>query len=154
MYVAAIVPALLIAALSAAGQSSRPGALEVLRYSYPSVNWKAESSKVADVNCDGKPDTVVLGSQKDDAAVGIVWGTQRAPAQLFTFPIGKHMQNSFCSMPTNIEVSPLDCESDEGTLPGCKQYHACKAFSVVDDDCDSFHFYWDSSRKTLVWWRL
>lgn len=56
-------------------------------------------------------------------------------------------------MPTRVEISPHDCDSGEGPLPDCKVSRSCKDFSVVDDDCDSFNFYWDSTHKKLAWWR-
>jgi hypothetical protein len=57
------------------------------------------------------------------------------------------------SAPTRIETRPLDCKSDQGTLPGCKPIESCRELTVIDNDCDPFNFYWDSSRKSLAWWR-
>ena len=134
--------------------SKSVASIDALRHSHPTITWDTKSAKVADVNCDGKLDTIVLGSEKNNVVVAVLSGAPSVAPSLFTFPVNQHTQDSFCSVPKRIEISPLDCASDEGTLPGCKQYKGCRAFSVVDDDCDSFHFYWDSSRKTLAWWRL
>jgi len=45
-----------------------------------------------------------------------------------------------------IKTSLLNCAD-------CKPTKGCHSFTVIDDECDSFNFYWDSSRRTLAWWR-
>ncbi len=138
--------------------SAKPGgdtgrAQTALHKSNPTVSWNVSSATTADVDCDGKPDTVMLGSEKDKVVVGVVWGASAKQSQIFVFPVRGDTQDGFCSNPKTIEVSPLDCQSNDGPLPGCKAATGCKAFSILDDGCDSFNFYWDSSRGTLAWWR-
>jgi hypothetical protein len=146
-----------IAAIFLTSASTQVSKTEVsvseLRKSYPAVKWNSKSATVADVTCDGKPDTVVLGSEKNDVVVGVVSGTPSYKTQVFSFPVKGGIQNGFCAFPTRIEISPLDCEAEGGALPGCKPVKACQAFTVIDNECDPFNFYWDSSRKTLAWWR-
>jgi hypothetical protein len=127
--------------------------IDTLRQSRPSTNWNAASARTADVDCDSKPDTVILGSEKGKVVVGVVWADHRQP-QLFVFPIRRDRQDGFCAVPKRIDVTAADCESDEGPLPGCKAVRGCKAFSVRDDECDSFNFYWDATQKALTWWRM
>ena len=124
-----------------------------LQSSHPEVVWNSKSAIVADVTCDGKPDAVVLGSQKGTVVIGVVSSAQSDKVQLFSFPIRRDTQDGFCAVPKRIEVLPLDCETGEGPLPGCKPLKGCKEFRVMDDECDSFNFYWDSSGKSLAWWR-
>jgi len=124
-----------------------------LRKSHPTVKWNSKSATVADVTCDGKPDTVVLGSENNDVVIGIVSGVHSDKTQAFSFPVHGGTQNGFCAFPTRIEVSPRDCLSEGGPLPGCKPIKGCRAFTVIDNDCDPFNFYWDSSRKSFAWWR-
>ena len=88
---------------------------------------------MADVTCDEKPDTVVLGSEKNDVIIGIVSGTPPNKTQVFSFPVRGGTQNGFCAFPTRIEISPLDCEAEGGALPGCKPIKACRAFTVIDN---------------------
>ena len=127
--------------------------VEALRRSRPSAKWNAASAKIADVDCDSKLDTVVLGSENEQVVIGVVWGSHKQP-QVFVFPINSGAQDGFCAAPKKIEISVLNCDSGEGTLPGCKLATGCKEFSVSDEKCDSFHFYWDASQKKLTWWRL
>jgi hypothetical protein len=94
-----------------------------------------------------------LGSEKGNVVVGVASGVLPHETQVFSFPVRPDTQDGFCTFPTRIKLSPLDCESDEGTLPGCKPVKSCRAFTVIDDDCDGFNFSWDSSRRSLVWWR-
>lgn len=128
-------------------------AVTSLQKSNASVNWNVNSAKTADVDCDGKPDTVMLGSEKDKVFVGVVWGSKAKQAQIRMFPINSAAQDGFCSNPRTISISPLDCQSNDGPLPGCKVVPGCKGFSVSDNACDPFNFYWDVTRGTLEWWR-
>jgi hypothetical protein len=142
----------LVASVGAQASKTKPAVRE-LRKAHPTVNWNSKSAIVADVTCDGKPDTVVLGSDKNDVVIGVVSGDRPNKTEVLSFPVKAATQDGFCSFPTRIETSPLACQSDQGALPGCKPNEDCRAFTVVDDDCDPFNFYWDSSRKTLAWWR-
>ena len=139
-------------ALAATAQGKSLGNSEsALQKANPLVNWNVESAKRADFDCDGKPDTVMLGSEKDRAVVGIVWGAPKHE-QILTFPVGTATQDGFSSQPKTIEVHPLDCKTEDGLpLPGCKAVPDCKIFSVPDDQSDTFNFYWDSSRGRLAW---
>ena len=137
---------------TALAQVSTTGALNELRKTHPTVKWNIKPSAVADVLCEGKPGTVVLGSEKDNVVVGVVSGL-RPHSTVLSFPINSHAQDGFCAFPVRIETSPLDCAPDVGALPGCKVIKGCRAFTVIDDECDSFNFYWDSSRHALASWR-
>jgi len=143
----------LLAASANAQVSKTDDMVSKLQKSHPEVSWNSKSAILADVTCDGKFDAVVLGSQKDTVVIGVVSGAHPDKVQLLSFPIRRDTQDGFCAVPKRIEASPMDCETGEGPLPGCKPVKGCKEFSVMDDECDSFNFYWDSSRKSLAWWR-
>lgn len=146
---------LLVAALAAFGQTSQAeNAINKLKHSRPFATWDNRSLKRADIDCDDKLDSIVLGSEKGDVVVGIVWGNAKTPPQILSFPVRPDTQNGFCAAPKEIKISSLDCQSDEGPLSGCKPTKGCKAFSLSDDKCDPFNFYWDPDRKTIAWWRM
>lgn len=126
--------------------------ISALRKAKPTVRWNEESVTVADINCDGRPDRIAVGYHGKSVWVGFIPDGGR-PVTM-RFPIGQGGQDSFCSTPVHIETSPLTCSSDEGALPGCKKIPGCREFSVGDENCDSFHFYWHALRKELAWWRL
>lgn len=144
---------LVVCASSCSKRSQIAVAVEELRKTNESIRWDASTAVVADVTCDGKPDTVILGYRKQAVSVAVVSGTNKKPTTM-TFPIATGTQDSFCNRPTKIEVTGLDCESDQGALPGCKPEKSCHAFTVVDTECDPFNFYWNSDKKALNWWRL
>jgi hypothetical protein len=155
---AASTVVMLLAGQAGLSTAAGPSAgIKALREVKREVNWDAKSAVVADVTCDGVPDTVVVGYERDAVWIGTVPGTRsNKPAELTTtrFSIGKQTQDSFCGVPVRVEAYPIECEDEEvGALPGCKRVKGCSAFSLVDDACDSFHFYWDSSQKALTWWR-
>ena len=134
-------------------QVSNTDALIELRKTHPTVKWRSQPIAIADVLCEGKPGTVVLGSGKNDVVVGVVSGLRQHKTEVLSFPIRSQTQNGFCGVPVRIKVYPRDCETDLGALPGCKPIKDCRSFSVIDDECDSFNFYWDSSRRAIRWWR-
>jgi hypothetical protein len=150
---ALLLVVLILGVFSIAQMSGSEAAATALRKSRPTVSWNVGSAKMADVDCDGKPDTVMLGSEKGKVVVGVVWGSPAKPPQILVFAVSAAAQDGFCSNPKTINVSPLDCQSNYGPLPGCKVVPACKEFSIPDNDCDPFNFYWDSSRGNLAWWR-
>jgi len=143
--------------LIALGQTaSAPASINALRNAQKQVRWDDKSAVVADVTCDGLPDTLVVGYQPDKVWLGVVHGAKRnvtPTTETLSFSLGKS-ETSFCTSPVHIETAPIDCRSDEDDpLPGCKPVKGCREFSMVDGTCDSFHFYWDSTHKHLVWWR-
>jgi len=140
-------------AIAAAHGSDSEAALNSLRNANPAVGWSASSAKTADFDCDGKADTVMLGSEKGRVVVGIVWGSPKKHPQILTFPIGTPTQDGFSEQPKTIDTFPLDCKDDRRILPGCKTTPACRALYIRDDDTDAFNFYWDSSHGILKWWR-
>jgi len=141
-------------AAAATQGSHSQAALKRLHEANPKVSWNVASDKTADFDCDGKADTVMLGSENSDVAVGVVWGSPDKHPQILMFPLGTPTQDGFSKQPKTIETFPLDCKDDnERALPGCEITPACRTFSVPDDDTDPFNFYWDSLHGSLRWWR-
>jgi hypothetical protein len=128
--------------------------VDVLHRARPQAKWEMKSAKAGDVDCDGKADTVVLGSEGKTVLVGIVQAAPKSSPIVLEFSIDPAQQDAFCAAPTVIEMSNMDCQSDAGRLEGCKSSKSCKQFTVSDDKCDSFHFYWDAKQKGIRWWRL
>ena len=145
----------MILEVAAAAQGVRSDdAVAAFRKLDASVEWNVTSAEIADVDCDGKPDTVMLGYKKDEVAIGIVFGAPAKRPQLFTFPVRAGSEFGFCLKPQRINVSPLICQLKDGTvLSGCKATEGCKAFSIPNSGCDAFNFYWDSSIGTVSLWQ-
>jgi hypothetical protein len=128
-------------------------AINELQKAHPAAKWNSKSVVLADVTCDGQPDTVVFGSEKGKVLVAEVPGGHPNKLQVFTFPVRRDRQDGFCALPTRILTAPLNCETEGGTLSGCKTVKGCQEFAVNNDGCDPFNFYWDSSHQLLQWWR-
>jgi hypothetical protein len=128
-------------------------AITSLQKSHSAAKWNGKSAVLAEVTCEGQPDTVVFGSEKGKVVVAVVSGSNPNKIQFFTFPVRRDTQDGFCAFPTRISTAPLNCEAEGGTLSGCKPVKGCQEFTVDDDGCDPFNFYWDSSHQTVQWWR-
>ena len=128
-------------------------ALDISGLTHPGVTWQTAKAKTADVTCDGKADTVLFGTAKEEIWVGIISGKGGKP-QTMRFGIGAGHQDGFCAVPKYIVTEPISCSDPEmGKFPGCRPVKGCRQFSVVDEECDSFHFYWDANKKMIRWWR-
>ena len=150
-----VLMALLVLGSVASAQTSGPiAAIGTLQRFDTTATWNLGSAKTADFDCDGQPDIVMLGSEKDKVVVGVVWATRTRQPQVLKFPVGRTSENGFCSKPAKLEVLPLDCRTSDGSpLPGCRVASGCKAFSIPNSDCPAFNFYWDSSNGGLAFWR-
>lgn len=123
-----------LSAVAQQGPRSR-SVIDALRTARPGVTWDAKSSVVADVTCDGKADTVVVGYEGKTVWLGVVPGSggRELPKPLTVgFPVGQYRQDSFCAVPVKIEVGALECRNEEMDLPGCKPVKGCSGFSLVD----------------------
>jgi hypothetical protein len=138
--------------------------LETLHTQNPDVAWDGKGAVVADVTCDAVADVVVVGYQGKSVWIAMVPGAPAGKSGkpwLARFPISRNGQAGLCAMPVHLAVYPLNCDGDSDEagedeqpwLPGCRAIKGCSAFAVVDDTCDSLHFYWNSRRKALTWWR-
>lgn len=130
----------------------------ILHAAEPTVAWDAKTAVESDVTCDGALDTAIVGYEKNNIVwLGVVLGGQGNDVikpTTMSFTVNSENQASFCSVPVHIETQPIVCEDEDiGELPGCVQVKGCSDFSMIDNACDSFHFYWDSSQNKLVWWR-
>jgi hypothetical protein len=140
--------------LTACGKSDEKQAKDILRGAAPQATWEDSLTLKADVTCDGQEDVVVVGRGADAVWLGVVEKSKPTAAPLAVrFAIGAKDQGAFCGKPKKIEKTEISCTNEGGKLPGCVPVKGCSAFTVVEDSCDPFHFYWDSERQSLTWWR-
>src|SRR5271166_867237 len=92
-----LVVVLILEVFATAQMSGSQAAASALRKSSPTVSWSVGSATTADVDCDGKPDTIMLGSEKGKVVVGVVWGSPAKPPQILVFPVSAATQDGFCS---------------------------------------------------------
>ena len=120
------------------------------------VQWDVARAASADVTCEGKEDTIVLGYQGKNQ----VWisvrrnGTEGRPLlPPIILPVGTEQADAFCRLPLQIQTFPLDCKKGDGPLEGCVVKPGCQGFTLSDGACDGIHFYWNSQKQRLDWWR-
>jgi len=148
--------ALAVSPLGAETDARLSQSLKILQSTARSVKWDASSAVSGDFTCDGVPDTVIAGYTKNRVWIGLVSSRGKEKPIIADFPAGTHQsQDGFCASPVKINKEPRNCLGEGDTpLPGCRRAKRCVAFRVYDEECDSFHFYWDSARKRLTYWRL
>jgi len=118
----------------------------------PQMSWDISGSQKVDVTCDGRPDLIMTGHKGKTLYVTVTMGPK--VSKTFAFAIDAGRQAGLCALPVHIEVYPLTCKDDEyGTLLGCRAVRECHAFRVVDRQCDSLNFYWNSKAQRLEWYR-
>ena len=61
-------------------------AVSGFRKSHQRFKWDSKSVTVADVTCDGKPDTVILGFEKNNVVVAVLAGAHANKTPGFSFP--------------------------------------------------------------------
>src|SRR5689334_3304077 len=104
----------------------------------PNVAWDTGKMVNADVTCDGRDDSVLVGYQGGSIWVGLVPGGRASGARrpvAVRFGIALDKPDASCSTPVRLERTPLVCRTSAGPLAGCKEAPGCFAFNVVDDVC-------------------
>lgn len=99
----------------------------------------ATSTLHGDFDCDGRTDTVLLQQGAGKVIVDARFADPNHHPQRFVFAVDSAREDAVCRLPVHLVV--------EGS-------GKCKGFAVVDEACDSLHFYWDRRSKRLEWWRL
>ena len=140
------------AALAAIVVALMPIAVKAAPALSPQASWDISGIHNEDVTCDGSPDLIMTGHNGKILYVTVITGQKTS--RTFQFAINSGHQDGICGLPVHIETYPLTCKDDEyGTLPGCRVVRQCRAFSVVDNRCDSLNFYWNSEARRLEWYR-
>ena len=133
--------------------STNPAARSPLKLG---ARWDVTGARTADVTCDGVPDTITAGYGKKTLFISVVPGGRSGARNAinFTFPVDPGQQAAVCAVPVHIDVEPISCEDGEyGHLDGCHPKRGCRAFAVVDGQCDSLFFYWNADSRRLEWFR-
>ena len=129
--------------------------LAYLKQAKPNVQWDAKSGVTANFDGSQKSGGAMLGyaGNKVTLAIQTGSGAKGRRFQYLDFSVGPGTQAAVCAAPAKLEVYPLDCTTEDGTLPGCKATARMSGLSIVDGECDSIHLYWSHSSKSMQWWR-
>jgi hypothetical protein len=144
------------AATVIAAELPGPDALfDYLRHVRPSIQWLPTSGVEGDFDGDGRSDLAALGI--DGKVVLVAIGTRPVGSnmhvQFLPFRVDSAAQAAICALPARLEIHPLECSEDGQALPGCRDSPKASALSLVDDECDSIHMYWDHQTSQITWWR-
>jgi hypothetical protein len=119
----------MIAAVFAALLSSRGFAAQVLHL---------------DLVADGRLDTVTLTQGGGAVTLRVDFANRVHRSQTFRFTVDSGREDAVCALPVHLEKERLSAAPMRGEL----------GFAIVDERCDSLHFYWDRNQDKLTWWRL
>jgi len=87
-----------------------------------------------DVAGDGKPATIRLTQNASSVVVSVTFQGRRHPRERFRFPVDASREDGVCRIPAHL-------------------VQESRGFALVDDACDSFHFFWNRKTQHLAWWR-
>jgi hypothetical protein len=109
-----------------------------------------------DLNGDGRPDTVLLTQSKSAVDIVIYFGNAAYKPEHFRFPVDSGREDAVCRVPVKLYAESLDYDAASvagGPISGFVRSKASKGFAIVDEACDSIHFFWNHRTKHMDWWR-
>lgn len=123
-------------------------ALDLLRIREPDTQWDSASLLKGDLDQDGTDDYALSGLRGDIFVVGIVQGPASSSSRHWSlkFPMEGGTDEALCSRKARIKLEEIEKEGSMAR-PGV-------GINLHDDQCDSFHIFWDVEQKTYDWWRL
>jgi len=119
-----------------------------------SAHGKEGAPLRADLDGDGKVDTVVLTQSPAAVVLEVQLGTAGKPIQRLEFGVDPARQNALCKLPAVLESVSLVCDPMEEPLAGCKAGNGAHGLLLSDGECDPIQLYWNHDTGELDWWRL
>ena len=109
----------------------------------------------ADLNRDGSTDQAELGVGTESVGLRITLDGKLLP--VIEIPVDGSKQFGICSgASAKIGISPQSeapLNALGETPTGYEICPSCVEIDISDGECDSLHFYWDTTTKTIAWWR-
>ena len=129
--------------------ASPDGVIKAATRYFPGVMWQAESIITADFTCAGRKQAAILGATKDGVVVAMFSnGIDKRPE---AFRDDVHHASL-----ARLEIEDLDYDpekEDPGyVLPGFRRSKTCKGLTVIDDQTDPLHLYWDHKARRFGYW--
>lgn len=120
-----------------------------------SVTWEPQSVLVADIDCDGKPDSAFVGRGTDRIAVGVIRATAATP-EILLFGTKDGPADALSANTARLTLESLDYdprEADMGEIEGFQRSKTCQGLELADGDVDPMHMFWNHASQHLDWWR-
>jgi len=128
-------------------------ALGLLKRNHSGVNWTRSIMLRGDFDFDGVADTAYGTSNGKTYFVGIVRGGKRLKSKtaVLRFVENSSDQASLCSV-AKAKIRLERISQSQTGLKGIR--NGSRGINVFDDECDSFHIYFDQRQRSFTWWRL
>ena len=91
-----------------------------------------------DLAGDGRADKIFLTQGHGAATIRVEFASPAHKTQIFRFVVDPDREDAICALPVHLEVESIK---------------NVKGFALVDERCDSIHFFWNRSLRLLDWWR-
>jgi hypothetical protein len=121
------------------------------------VRWEYDSKRIADIDCDGYPDEIIIGYLKSKFQIKVIPSSTKIPS-IITFGLGDPMQqDGLCGLEVELTFYPSDSDAIEEefgeVFEGYKSGPNCLDINLSAGDCDSIHVFWNHDTKHINWWR-
>lgn len=93
------------------------------------------STLALDLDGDGKLDTVSLSQTKTFVTVRVRFGDSSKKPETFFFPVDAGNEDAVCRIPVVLRKTKA-------------------GFDLVDEACDSIHFFYNRKTERMNYWRL
>ena len=140
---------------AAASRARRPYAFARLETLDPMTGWVTDSALVADIDCDGRADTVAMGRTRGEVHVGVVRSSDAEP-QILVFDVGRNVKGAIGSARSALTLESLDWDPiDRGIpeLPGFRRSATCKGVALGDGNGRGAHIFWSHSTRHVEWYQ-
>lgn len=112
---------------------------------------------VLDLDADHRPDTVVLAQTPKQIEVTVTYGNPKFPSEVYRFPVDPHRQDAVCAVPVYLKREALDYDLAKTVgykVEGFVRSPHLYGFVVMDEKCDSLHFFFNHETNKIQYWRL
>ncbi|HTV91521.1 MAG TPA: hypothetical protein VMG98_02265 [Verrucomicrobiae bacterium] len=89
-----------------------------------------------DLDADHRLDTVALKQTPRQIEVTVRFGDPSRAPEIFRFAVDPNREDAVCAVPVYLKRE------------------AAHGFMVVDNTCDSLHFFWNHATHRIQYWRL
>ncbi len=119
--------------------------------------WDDGSKKVADIDCDGKLDEMLVGYKETTFQIRVFPSSTMAPAALEFSLDQPGRQAALCGSKVTIRLYESDSESIKEefgeVFKGYQSKPGCFDINLYGGECDSINIFWNHESKALTWWR-
>ncbi len=119
--------------------------------------WDYGSKKVADIDCDGKLDEMLVGYKETTFQIRVFPSSTMAPVALEFGLDQPGRQAALCGSKVTIRLYESDSESIKEefgeVFKGYQSKPGCFDINLYGGECDSINIFWNHESKGLTWWR-